>query len=258
MSWAAAGSEREPAALTYGALLPYILATLGLNTLLLNIGVRGKWLFLSSHQAHVVAPSFAVVYMLLGWRALDNFCSSQLQYEPASCPVRVQATPEDDAATDFMSLVPSALFACLLLQGILQYVISRHGSRAKFAYMVLPCISVHACTLIYYLQEQLAVRAGPPWPGRRRRRPPSHAARPARPQAPCLMRNWYGMLVRPFHYFLWINSISLQALTFVGPPRRLARPAPPTHRRAAHPSARVRARRPRARGRSADAQAGGE
>lgn len=183
---------RAPAALSAGTLLPFAVFTIAINLFLAQLGAGSKLLFLGRRQAFIAAPCIAMAYMVIGWRAADNMCSSLMPGGGSGGEgALLKLAPNGvKPVSDFMAFVPSALFTCLVLQGTMQYFISQLGARAKFGFMVLPCIGVHAITLLYYMQEQLV--------------------------APCTLVTWYGLELRPFHYFLWINSISLQAFTLAG------------------------------------------
>lgn len=145
---------------------------------------------LASRYTFYAVPFVGSVYLKLAQSAISSYCEKIQAGETVCRPA--PASLEENPWSDFMSIVPAALFLALLLQGLMQYLMSLFNPTKRniaVSYTVVPCIGVHLFTMVYYTMEMAE---------------------------PCVLLSHYGLETRPIHCFMWICSISAQTITLYG------------------------------------------
>ena len=144
----------------------------------------------ASRYTFYAVPFVGSVYLKLAQSTISSYCEKIQAGETVCRPA--PASLEENPWSDFMSIVPAALFLALLLQGLMQYLMSLFNPTKRniaVSYTVVPCIGVHLFTMVYYTMEMAE---------------------------PCVLLSHYGLETRPIHCFMWICSISAQTITLYG------------------------------------------
>ena len=177
-------------------------------TLLLGIVAgRTRWLICTREQTFAITPIAMLATLGLAFPASQQFCCSA---QPGgTCVLSTPRTTSSayDSTSEWFTTIPSTLFAALLVQATMHFLVSTSTTRPRKLF-VAPCMAVHCCTLLYYLFGETV-------------------------GASCVLTTRWGTEVRPLHYSLWWVSMSAQLLTLEGLERAMRPPiSSPTGRAA--------------------------
>lgn len=168
----------------------FVAVTVGLTTLLATRAKGMRLLSCSTSAAFPASAFISIGYFLLASLAFSESCEALRTSGTFSSSPSPDKLPEEN---NIIYVIFSSCFLALFIQGLMQVGLTRSPAR----YTLMPCLGVHAVTLIYYGDAHNG-----------------HS---------CVLYSLRGHEVHPMHYILWICSMSSQVLTFFGLEQNLSR-----------------------------------